>query len=590
MTSNIVWQNRVNNELLQLTGDKAAEYLPQYVQVGERILDIEQGKCHVFVSIEISSESTTVIDLFLNLSSKTTNFPFFPPHIHILDTSKLDLPNASDVIPVSYLGEQTENDGNSMVDLDLHWSPNLTLVAIVHHIALKLRECVLQNEPLMKPAPYADEDDGIQGDDVYQSEIMDLTENFNVGKQKIADYFNKFTKKIDEKLDQIDQQFEKSNDKYYDIDALSKMNMYEAKFIDKDKRKKSSFWSNLMQGNSTNYLGITLDGKFLVYVNREGLLLRDSPYPLENLHKLKFKRGNSVTLYFNQMSSKLCCKFETGEGTTKLVKSLQNALSKLGIEGRHSTKNQQDAAKGIETASNLLDLAKGKIMTFENSEEGGKQEIEKIMSLLRDAAEKFSVIEGTGHADVVKTMHQFLSSEAVKRILDSDIVEKVTASKFDDATVEDKTITNTAQEIESGQKSAHVGDQTSPKNQKMYSSESDIIKEYSSPIPELIELDTRKDGRDISNSKSSGTKDMEVNVVPEGEVLEASPWMLDDDFDFDEGDENNDVVKEAPPVTEAKVSSEIEDVDEEVEEGVISSDLSNFLRDFDEQLDDLMKI
>jgi len=330
--------------------------------------------------------------------------------------------------------------------------------------------------------------------------------------------------------------------------------------------------------------------KFLVYVNREGLLLRDSPYPLENLHKLKFKRGNSVTLYFNQMSSKLCCKFETGEGTTKLVKSLQNALSKLGIEGRHSTKNQQDAAKGIETASNLLDLAKGKIMTFENSEEGGKQEIEKIMSLLRDAAEKFSVIEGTGHADVVKTMHQFLSSEAVKRILDSDIVEKVTASKFDDATVEDKTITNTAQEIESGQKSAHVGDQTSPKNQKMYSSESDIIKEYSSPIPELIELDTRKDGRDISNSKSSGTKDMEVNVVPEGEVLEASPWMLDDDFDFDEGDENNDVVKEAPPVTEAKVSSEIEDVDEEVEEGVISSDLSNFLRDFDEQLDDLMKI
>ena len=65
---------------------------------------------------------------------------------------------------------------------------------------------------------------------------------------------------------------------------------------------------------------------------------------------------------------------------------------------------------------------------------------------------------------------------------------------------------------------------------------------------------------------------------------------VDDDFDFDEGDENNDVVKEAPPVTEAKVSSEIEDVDEEVEEGVISSDLSNFLRDFDEQLDDLMKI
>ena len=81
------------------------------------------------------------------------------------------------------------------------------------------------------------------------------------GKQKIADYFNKFTKKIDEKLDQIDQQFEKSNDKYYDIDALSKMDMYEAKYIDKDKRKKSSFWSNLMQGNSTNYLGITLDGK-----------------------------------------------------------------------------------------------------------------------------------------------------------------------------------------------------------------------------------------------------------------------------------------------------------------------------------------
>ena len=86
------------------------------------------------MSIEIPSDSTTLIDLFLNLSSKTTNFPFFPPHIHILDTSKLDLPNASDVIPVSYLGEQTENDGNSMVDLDLHWSPNLTLVAIVHHI------------------------------------------------------------------------------------------------------------------------------------------------------------------------------------------------------------------------------------------------------------------------------------------------------------------------------------------------------------------------------------------------------------------------------------------------------------------------
>lgn len=91
------------------------------------------------MSIEISSESTTVIDLFLNLSSKTTNFPFFPPHIHILDTSKLDLPNASDVIPVSYLGEQTENDGNSMVDLDLHWSPNLTLVAIVHHIVRNFR-------------------------------------------------------------------------------------------------------------------------------------------------------------------------------------------------------------------------------------------------------------------------------------------------------------------------------------------------------------------------------------------------------------------------------------------------------------------
>ena len=111
--------------------------------------------------------------------------------------------------------------------------------------------------------------------------MSEITENYKIGKQKISEYFTKFTKKIDDFLEEDDVNnnvFGTSTvDEYFEADLLKDQ---------KEKHKTRGFFANFLKPKK--YLGVTTDNLYLVYIDEHGVLF--GKWDLNKLAKLKFRR------------------------------------------------------------------------------------------------------------------------------------------------------------------------------------------------------------------------------------------------------------------------------------------------------------
>jgi len=132
---------------------------------------------------------------------------------------------------------------------------------------------------------------------------------------------------------------------------------------------------------------------------------------IEKLAKLKFRREESLSLFFKQASNDplvyMCL------DSALAVVDIQNVLKKLGVKGKHTNASTQ---KAIQMALNLVALIQQK--EKELIDEPTVDRVNEIMNVYRQAAEKFESAGDPRHTEVMAHMKRFLNQQFTTSILD----------------------------------------------------------------------------------------------------------------------------------------------------------------------------
>jgi|NOAtaT_6_FD_contig_51_2216352_length_2234_multi_4_in_0_out_0_1 hypothetical protein len=137
--------------------------------------------------------------------------------------------------------------------------------------------------------------------------------------------------------------------------------------------------------------------------------------PVSSLIKLKFRRDESITLFFKQSAVEdplvyLC------QESYEAVQTIQNVLQKHGVKGKHTTTAVQ---KQLQAALKVANDIREKEGNLENNPT--LENVNEIMDLYRQAAEKFENSNDPRHEQVISDMHTFLAKPLVKSILENEV-------------------------------------------------------------------------------------------------------------------------------------------------------------------------
>jgi len=133
--------------------------------------------------------------------------------------------------------------------------------------------------------------------------------------------------------------------------------------------------------------------------------------PVAYLAKLKFRRQESISLFFKQAPDDpliyMC------PDSADAVRQIQAILKRHGVKGKHTNAATQRA---IEIALQTV----GDIQTKEKNliQNPSVECVVDIMDLYRQAAEKFEVAGDARHEEVMAHMHKFLAKPLTSSILD----------------------------------------------------------------------------------------------------------------------------------------------------------------------------
>ena len=139
--------------------------------------------------------------------------------------------------------------------------------------------------------------------------------------------------------------------------------------------------------------------------------------PISNLAKLKFRREESISLFFKQSPEDpviLMC-----PDSADCVKQIQIVLKKHGVRGKHTNAAMQ---RSIQTAMSIVleiqkkEKALAAIPTVEN--------VQLIMDLYRQAAERFEQAGDKRHEEVMVHLKKFLANSITASILDGSYEER----------------------------------------------------------------------------------------------------------------------------------------------------------------------
>jgi hypothetical protein len=132
---------------------------------------------------------------------------------------------------------------------------------------------------------------------------------------------------------------------------------------------------------------------------------------IDQLAKLKFRREESLSLFFKQASSDplvyMCL------DSALAVQDIQNVLKSHGVKGKHTNAATQRA---VQMALNLVALIQQK--EKELIDNPTVDRVNEIMDLYRQAAEKFETAGDPRHTEVMAHMKRFLGQQFTTSILD----------------------------------------------------------------------------------------------------------------------------------------------------------------------------
>lgn len=133
--------------------------------------------------------------------------------------------------------------------------------------------------------------------------------------------------------------------------------------------------------------------------------------PVSHLAKLKFRREESISLFFKQAPDDPIVYMCTS--SADVVKQIQLVLKKHGVKGKHTNATMQ---KTVESAIQMIEDIK--VMEQQLNENPSKEKLSIIMDLYRQAAERFELAGDVRHQDVMNRMREFLASSIATKILE----------------------------------------------------------------------------------------------------------------------------------------------------------------------------
>jgi len=165
--------------------------------------------------------------------------------------------------------------------------------------------------------------------------------------------------------------------------------------------------------------------------------------PVSHLAKLKFRREESISLFFKQAPEDpiiyMCA------SSADAVKQIQSTLKRHGVKGKHTNATM---VKAVQIAIQMIEDIK--VMEVDLEESPSHEKVSVIMDLYRQAAEKFELAGDARHEEVMSHMRDFLAKPFVASILDGSFEVKQAASvnQSQDNEVEKETIVS--EKIETG--------------------------------------------------------------------------------------------------------------------------------------------
>lgn len=142
--------------------------------------------------------------------------------------------------------------------------------------------------------------------------------------------------------------------------------------------------------------------------------------PVSHLAKLKFRREESLSLFFKQAPDDpiiyMCI------SSSDAVKQIQHVLKRHGVKGKHTNATMQ---KEIKSAIEMIEAIKNMESELKENSEPTKEKVTFIMDLYRQAAEKFELAGDARHEEVMSSMRDFLAKPLVASILDGSFEKKL---------------------------------------------------------------------------------------------------------------------------------------------------------------------
>lgn len=452
-----IWSTRIQRELLALTTDDAEAtsdqhkaMLPPFVTVKSHRLDIASADCTVSFEVEVSHrerKKKLVVQLDCSLPKNSDGslrsgapaYPFAPPVPTLV--------SGQDHFPVG----STIKNGDG-IPMDLEWTPSLHMSDAVLNIGLKIKESILQSEPF-HPAPKLDFPDPV--DEVAKSARRIASslsaKASNIGKALTPQSRGgggsssrggtpgggKKKKKppkksvpttpkdvrIGDEINLLDEPWVNAQG-VYACKAIRRPNFIrDAMTIAEEESEVQSFSSpTAMFRSFTKSARNVLQESFLMITETHIIEMKSSKLnpttgmvtfciSIELMHKLKFRRQESVSLFFKPAPQDPLVYMCPDSGD--VVHQIQAVLKRHGVKGKHTN---AAAHRAIAEAMQLVQEIQTKELALKH--DPSVQRVNEIMDLYRQAAERFAVAGDLRHEEVVTHMRKFLALPLTTSILD----------------------------------------------------------------------------------------------------------------------------------------------------------------------------
>lgn len=441
-----IWSNRVQKELLALTTDNAdlqstegRSMIPSFTTVKDHKLDLRSGTCVVWVHITLPTMPTIIVSLDASLrmnsdgsvNTSKTSYPFGPPVARLSEGAQV-FPNGS-----------TIKNGDK-IGIDLDWTPSLHLTDVILNLGLKIKESIKQNEPFHKTA----------------EDTPKRSFGFGFGKSSFAKAFSSkgespdastkagkgtgkgrpappparkpqpppktpATVKIGDEINLLEEPWVDAHGVYSckairrppfieeAMEAAAKKNDQAAQSFSSPTAMLRSFASTTRSLMEESFLMVTETHIIELKANRLNMSSGNVAFciPIEMMAKLKFRRQESLSLFFKTAPNDPLVYMCPDSGDA--VHQIQSVLKRHGVRGKHTN---AAAYKAISEAMHLVQAIQTKELALKH--DPTVQRVNEIMDLYRQAAERFEVAGDIRHEEVVTHMRKFLALPQTVSILD----------------------------------------------------------------------------------------------------------------------------------------------------------------------------